>query len=161
MALNRLLWYCLNQGTTLEENRVGIRLDPDPGERAIFFKIDCDDFKKYFEVGENEQLCDGLVFYRKRGEAPIFIFVELKSDDLGHAIRQIENTFRIVSRFVPSLRPKAVFKGLVVLKSGVHKSRHRKNDSGHKVERKTLIPIKQKGGQHGKNADLRHCDVLD
>jgi hypothetical protein len=161
MALNRLLWYCLNHGTSLRENNVGVSIAPIPGEeRVVFFKVDTDDFKRYFNVGADTKVCDGLIFYRKRGESPLFIFVELKSDDINDAEDQIESTYRIVHEKVPRLHPPAVFKGLIILRSGVPRSVHRRDSGGKKIERKTIIPIEQKGGVKGKNAELRACGVL-
>lgn len=161
MALNRLLWYSLNQRTSLQENHVGVKLDPDNDERAVFFKIDCDEFRKYFGVADGVKLCDGLIFYRKRGEAPRFIFVELKSDDVGNAEKQIKSTANIVVQYIPKkLQPQAVVIGLIVLRSGVPSSRNRRDKDGKKVQKSDCgMKIKQKGGVKG-NADLRDCDVL-
>lgn len=161
MALNRLLWYCLNQKTSLQQNNVGVSHEPAPGERALFFKTDCPEFRNYFGVPADVKLCDGLIFYRKRDAAPRFIFVELKSDDASDAEKQIKSTLSFVEPYIPKkLEPPAELLGLIVLRSGVHSSRNRRDRYGRKrLANNRGLTITQKGGVRG-NVKLRDCGVL-
>jgi hypothetical protein len=164
MVLNRLLWDCLNQDTSVAEHNVGIAISPNPGERVLFFRIDPARFKKRFGLRDDTALCDVIVFYRRNGLPPQFIFIELKSDDVSHAERQIRETAAAIKNAMPPLEPKPTYSGLILTRSGAHQSRNRKRDKGAKSVSKELtdrlgFPVQQKGDVRGK-ANLRDFKVL-
>ena len=71
---------------------------------------------------------------RITNDPPRFIFVELKSDDVSNAEKQIRSTAKIVGTYIPKkIQPRAVLIGLIVLRSGVPSSRNRRDKDGKKI----------------------------
>lgn len=122
MGFDRLVWNCFVQGTSHDDDRVGVTLEPSGDERALFFKTDSQGGRFALGLGGNDVASDFALFYRKGSERPIVLLIELKGSDLRHAIKQLNSVYRSVAGLFPKncdKRPVPEVRSLVVLSGSV------------------------------------------
>lgn len=96
MPFASLLLTSLKNDYRFNNSGVNVSYLKQPDEMVMFFDIDPESnplstFKQDLNF-LHEVICDGLVFYSKR-PTKIFCFVELKGQDINHAIDQVINTY--------------------------------------------------------------------
>lgn len=125
MVFHSLVWNCFHNGTSLSENRVGIRIEPRVTERILFFRMDCEECRA--ALGLQGRVCDALVFYREGTKAALLIFVEFKGRDFERAASQLTSTFQaVVPRLPAEFRPpRTRVKGLIISSAGAPTSQAR------------------------------------
>lgn len=117
MAFERLLWSCLDHGTSLSEEGLALSLPRQADETVLLFHTDTKAFRAAFFPDQNQHIsCDALFFYKHGLRSPVLVFVELKGANLKHALDQLTATITAVK---PSLPPKAELRALVVT-DGAH-----------------------------------------
>jgi hypothetical protein len=102
---------CLLVGqTSFVESNARVTVSPHQDETVLFFSIDdqsnsqCKLRQALWGTQQGQKMCDLMVFYAKNEER-VLCFVELKDNikDLGHAVKQVTNTYhelktRLVSK---------------------------------------------------------------
>jgi hypothetical protein len=97
MAIEPLLWFCLDHGTSIEEQGIGLSIARRSGETILCFRTDSEAFRKHFYAPGGRQIsCDALFFYKYADKPPVLIFVELKGAHLAHALDQLQATIGAV-----------------------------------------------------------------
>jgi hypothetical protein len=97
MAIEPLLWFCLDHGTAIVDDRIGLSIERRTGETILLFRTDSPEFRRHFLDREGRQIsCDALFFYKHAERAPVLVFVELKGAHLLHALDQLEATIGAV-----------------------------------------------------------------
>jgi len=103
---NLLLSSCLLPGqTAFKENKASVKVEPLADETILFFNIDdksnpgCKLRELLWGTEKGQKMCDLIVFYAKDSER-VICFVELKHniDHLGHAPKQVINTYNTFKR---------------------------------------------------------------
>jgi hypothetical protein len=100
----RLLWFCLRHDLEFWEDRLGISLDKQPGETALLFRTDSEEFRHHFYGPQmpnppaGERIAsDVLFFYKNADHPPLLSFVELKRGrEFRHALHQLERVLGVV-----------------------------------------------------------------
>ena len=65
MAIEPLLWFCLDHGTSVEEQGIRLSITRRSGETILRFRTDSDAFRARFHAPGSPQLaCDALFFYK-------------------------------------------------------------------------------------------------
>ncbi|MDD2287123.1 MAG: hypothetical protein PHQ11_17195 [Paludibacter sp.] len=109
MPFSSLLLSALTPDSTLKENNIGItfkRNQFDTSKETILL-FHSDDEKTHFrniwlrknDRGcVNSQCCDGIIFYHSidKKSSGTICFVELKGNDIKHAVEQILQTYKII-----------------------------------------------------------------
>lgn len=112
MAFERLLWSCLDHGTSISEEGLALSVPRQADETVLLFRTDTKAFRAAFFPGENQHIsCDALFFYKYGERPPVLVFVELKGANLPHALAQLTETIKAVK---PSLPAHAELRALVV-----------------------------------------------
>ncbi len=97
MAIEPLLWFCLDHGTSVAEDRIGLSIERKGGETILLFRTDTREFRERFYDPDDPQIsCDALFFYKHADNPALLIFVELKGANLVHALDQLEATIGAV-----------------------------------------------------------------
>jgi hypothetical protein len=148
MVMNRLVWACFIQGTSFADGGPGIRIEPQAGEKILFFKTDGDECRRLLAMAINDAICDALVFYRLDLNRPIFLFVELKGSDVLHAVEQIESTAAAVRKWLPAGLARPIERGLVVSSGSAPRG-------GSAAIKTKTVPIQFKSGVRKANIDIR------
>jgi hypothetical protein len=93
MAIEPLLWFCLDHKTSISDDGIELSIARKSGETILLFRTDSEDFRKcFYDVGASQTACDGLFFYKYGDNPPILVFVELKGANLAHALKQLKTT---------------------------------------------------------------------
>jgi hypothetical protein len=97
VAIEPLLWFCLDHGTSVTEDRIGLSIERRSGETILLFRTDSKAFReRLYDPGARQISCDALFFYKHADKPPLLIFVELKGAYLAHALDQLEATIGAV-----------------------------------------------------------------
>jgi hypothetical protein len=108
MVIEPLLWYCLDHGTSVEEQGIGLSIARRSSETVLCFRTDSQEFRARF--------------YERGG--PQLVFVELKGADLGHALDQLKQTIGAVKPGIEkAVRGSTQYLALVVSDGAVPKTR--------------------------------------
>jgi len=101
-----LLSPCLLPGqTSFKESKASVKVEPQAGETILFFNIDdqsnpdCKLREFLWGKETGQQICALIVFYATDSKR-VICFVELKDNisDLGHATKQVINTYNTFKR---------------------------------------------------------------
>lgn len=155
MAIEPLLWFCLDHGTSISEERIELTITRRSGETILLFRTDSTEFRKYFYDKRASQIaCDALFFYKYDDHPPVLIFVELKGANIAHALDQLSGTISAVKpRLENVIKGSTKYLALVVsdgARPTTKKSKQRE------FEAQTQVDLVVKSTVRGKKAvDLR------
>ncbi len=155
VAIEPLLWFCLAQGTSIEEQGLKLSIRPNGDETILVFGTDCAEFRRSFYAPEADQLAsDALFFYKRADKQPVLVFVELKGRNIDHALKQLRATILAVKRGVEAaLGGATTCLALVVSDGATSKTRQNKQRD---FETETGVPLRVKSTTRNKAAvDLR------
>ena len=155
MAIEPLLWFCLDHGTSISEQRIELSIARRSGETILLFHTDSAAFREHFYLDGAPQIaCDALFFYKYQDHPPVLIFVELKGANLAHALNQLKATIGPVKRRVEQvLRGATRYLALVVSDGAGPTTRKNKQ---REFEAQTQVDLRVKSTARGKKAvDLR------
>jgi len=155
MAIEPLLWFCLDHRTSISEQGIELSITRRSGETILLFRTDSEKFRRHFYDPDGAQIaCDALFFYKYEGHPPVLIFVELKGANLTHALDQLRATINPVKRSVEQvLRGRTSYLALVVSDGAGPTTRKNKQ---REFEDETRIDLVVKSTRRGKKAvDLR------
>src|SRR5262245_32924662 len=97
MAIEALLWFCLDHGTSVAEERIELSIARRRDETILLFRTDSEKFRTHFYAPDGPQkACDALFFYKYADKPPVLVFVELKGANLAHALDQLKETIGAV-----------------------------------------------------------------
>lgn len=155
MAIEPLLWFCLDHGTAVREDGIGLSIDRKQGETILLFRTDSKEFRSRFYAASAPQVaCDALFFYKNGDHPPVLVFVELKGAELTHALKQLEVTIGAVkSRIEQAIKGSTKYLALVVSDGAGPKARL---DKQRDFEARTRVDLRVQSTNRGKKAvDLR------
>lgn len=160
MALDLLLVRCLVPGqTSLKESGLAVQLGPKGEETILLFRSDSPEFRSCFNLGSDARVSDAIFFYRSaQRPRPLLVFVELKGNDVGHAVKQLTATVRVVEQRLHGQLRKEVDLLAVVVTSGSAPSQ--KDPAFKRFKADIGISLRFKSAPRGKGSvDLR--ELLD
>ncbi len=109
MPFSSLLLSALTPGSTLKENNIGVTFKRNQlatsKETLLLFHTDDENthFRKSWLKNNNPgcvnpQCCDGIIFYHStdKENSGTICFVELKGNDIKHAVEQILQTYKLI-----------------------------------------------------------------
>lgn len=121
MPICPLLFNCFTSESSCSENQSRIEVDRrnlEENEEVLFFLIDENlnprsNFKKLFDLDNEEPICDCIVLYRDideslRGSVSV-AFIELKGSEVSHAKEHIINTKRKLKPILKKVMTSGVF----------------------------------------------------
>ena len=155
MAIEPLLWFCLEHGTSIAEEGLALSIDRRAGETILLFRTDSVTFRaRFYAPGSPQIACDALFFYKHRDSPPVLVFVELKGANLGHALEQLKATIcAIKPRVEGAVRASTKYLALVVSDGARPTTRLNKQRA---FEAATNVDLRIQWMQRGKRAvDLR------
>jgi hypothetical protein len=151
VAIEPLLWFCLDHGTAIHEDRLGLSIERRGGETILLFRTDSKEFRSRFYAADAPQIaCDALFFYKNGDHPPLLIFVELKGAHLVHALEQLEATIGAVKpRIEQAIRGTARCLALVVSDGARPTTRANKQ---REFEARTRVDLRVCSTSRGKKA---------
>lgn len=155
MAIEPLLWFCLEHATQVSEKGIGLSIERKSGETILLFRTDSKEFREHFYApGDPQIACDRLFFYKYADNPPVLIFVELKGANLPHALEQLKQTIGVVKpRVEQAVRKSSKYLALVVSDGASPTTRASKQRD---FEAKTQVDLRVQSTDRGKKAvDLR------
>jgi hypothetical protein len=138
MAIEPLLWFCMNEHvTSYEERGLSVSIARQRDETILRFRTDREadgktmtPFRAHFLKRDGSQKAsDVLYFYKYADKQPILIFGELKSRFyFNEAIEQLENTIGAVKPKIDSIvgKESTQYLALIVLDGGGRPSRNKR-----------------------------------
>ncbi|MBK6465348.1 MAG: hypothetical protein IPF92_30740 [Myxococcales bacterium] len=158
MAFERLLWGCLDHGTSISEEGLALAIDRRSGETILLFQTDSAAFRtSFYAAGSPQIACDALFFYKPGTERPVLIFVELKGANLPHALDQLKATILAVKPHVERAVPGSTRYLALVVSDGARPTTRKEKQR--EFEAATKVTVRVHSTARGKKAvDLR--DVL-
>jgi hypothetical protein len=159
MSFNRLLWRCLKHDKSHHENSIGVSYSgkPENGEVVLFFDTDSDGFRNAFE--HPGKLSDALIFFKKRDECPLLLFVELKSSHADDGVKQLCATIRTIRKGMPTNKcgGNLKMKALLLLACGSPSNQAGLID---RMKKETGVILTVRAGRAGGSFDLKREGIL-
>ena len=155
MAIEPLLWFCLEHGTSIAEEGLALSMDRRGGETVLLFRTDSEAFRaRFYAPGGPQVACDALFFYKRGESPPVLVFVELKGANLGKRFEQLKATIGAIKPRVEGIvRASTRYLALVVSDGARPTTRVNKQRA---FEMATNVDLRIQWTQRGKKAvDLR------
>jgi hypothetical protein len=155
MAIEPLLWFCLDHGTSIEEHGIGLSIARRSSETILQFCTDSKAFRdQFYASGARQISCDALFFYKYADKPPVLIFVELKGANLTKALDQLKETIGAVKPRIEHAVPASTkYLALVVSDGAGPTTRMNKQ---REFWTKTQVDLRIQSTDRGKKAvDLR------